>query len=615
MVCKMRKALLLTCNVVSAFNPAALETRFSVALSSQTSPRAQVVNLVNISTEHRDALANFMEESVDWTPVTETLRHAVRSADPRLLPGEEMHSPPSLPKARPSFMQHEKRRYTWALRVAYFGPAFRGGYAKHPEYPLETVEGRIRDALQLLHAGVGHARGTACAGRTDAGVSALGQLFSFVTHSNFTAEDLHAAIDGAAPDGELRLLSATRVPREYHATFSTRWRRYVYLLPIQGLGISCDELSQQFEPLVGTPRDYAALGRGLPKGKNTTCLLQSVIVSVVSLPMLENSANCSSAFRIEIVGNRFLRRSVRTLVSSAVLAAQLQQHSSGSVSSVGKTVKASSLLLDMIASGDQKQTAHPAPPQALVLASAGMDELKGDAGVGEEFVHAVFAYGTLRGDFSATGDKWGVLRSTGGSWQAASVSGYSLYQDMRNLYPFAVKTGHDDALLFGTLLQWNSDTSQKAIEQCDRIEGFDPGSPEEGLYRRAVVNVEVVSQGDKKRVPAFIYHLFLSDLAAKRWRPWATRNSCLPPCSTGTRPRAVLDAPSLKGVSMTAWSIGQLASCSWMSSTACILQLPNFHQCASMIAKTVGSRTRERCTAEKLYQASRGHRPAVTCVS
>jgi len=41
----------------------------------------------------------------------------------------------------------------------------------------------------------------------------------------------------------------------------------------------------------------------------------------------------------------------------------------------------------------------------------------------------VFAYGTLRGDFSPTKrDRWGVLKRTEGRWARGAVSGFTLHQ-------------------------------------------------------------------------------------------------------------------------------------------------------------------------------------------
>ena len=62
---------------------------------------------------------------------------------------------------------------TLALSVAYNGAPF-CGYAKQPDQV--TVQGEIEDALAIVFK---RKIDTVCAGRTDAGVHALGQVVSF----------------------------------------------------------------------------------------------------------------------------------------------------------------------------------------------------------------------------------------------------------------------------------------------------------------------------------------------------------------------------------------------------------------------------------------------------
>eukprot|EP00930_Biecheleria_cincta_P059143 TRINITY_DN44900_c0_g1_i1.p1 TRINITY_DN44900_c0_g1~~TRINITY_DN44900_c0_g1_i1.p1 ORF type:complete len:210 (-),score=25.28 TRINITY_DN44900_c0_g1_i1:172-738(-) len=113
-------------------------------------------------------------------------------------------------------------------------------------------------------------------------------------------------------------------------------------------------------------------------------------------------------------------------------------------------------------------------------------------------VQAVFAYGTLRGDWGATGDRWGVIRDTNAAWCRASVKGFSLYQRSDLFYPFAVQTENPDNVIHGTLLVWpDAETARRAIKMCDQIEGFDENLPLEGLYRRAVVEVAVPAEAMK----------------------------------------------------------------------------------------------------------------------
>ena len=97
--------------------------------------------------------------------------------------------------------------------------------------------GRLQAALEPLLASAHHGLFLSSAGRTDAGVSATGQLVTFYSWVPLSPEQLHAAVAEAAPAPRtLVLRAARRVPRAFHATFAATRRRYTYLLPVSPAG-------------------------------------------------------------------------------------------------------------------------------------------------------------------------------------------------------------------------------------------------------------------------------------------------------------------------------------------------------------------------------------------
>eukprot|EP00746_Dinoflagellata_sp_MGD_P065440 gnl/MRDRNA2_/MRDRNA2_27271_c0_seq1.p1 gnl/MRDRNA2_/MRDRNA2_27271_c0~~gnl/MRDRNA2_/MRDRNA2_27271_c0_seq1.p1 ORF type:complete len:259 (+),score=32.80 gnl/MRDRNA2_/MRDRNA2_27271_c0_seq1:67-777(+) len=134
-----------------------------------------------------------------------------------------------------------------------------------------------------------------------------------------------------------------------------------------------------------------------------------------------------------------------------------------------------------------------------------LDALAQDTEPGNPEAKAVFSYGTLRGDFSPSGDRWGVISRTGAEWTKASVRGFKLYQDPRLGYPFVVHTGVNTDVVKGTLLTWpqGTDAALKAIAECDWLEGFREKQPKDGLYCRMVVDARVVNGSS---VPTLIYY-------------------------------------------------------------------------------------------------------------
>ena len=292
----------------------------------------------------------------DWDAVSGTMEAVVRGELSSLPGGDERSAVPrGLPEPIPDF---KDRRHTWALTVAYYGPAF-ASFAWQKDCPLDSVMGCVDAAVEPFLGG--RAIRLASAGRTDRGVSAVGQLLSFPTFEDVTAEELRQALDSIRP-GALRLVDARKVSRQFHAQFSASWRRYVYLLP---LAPHEEELvpviDAQLAPLVGGTHSYAALGRQLPKGKNPLCTLHAARASRVALPALDGDGGGGAevaAARIELVGDRFLRRQVRTLVATALHTASTAPDDTHD-------------LLRRATSGEQRLTAPPAPPEGLCFAEAG----------------------------------------------------------------------------------------------------------------------------------------------------------------------------------------------------------------------------------------------------
>ena len=96
---------------------------------------------------------------------------------------------------------------------------------------LRTVQGEVERVLShLLHQQVE----VQCAGRTDAGVHATGQV-AHVDAGAWPAEVDAGRINRALP-GDIRVVAIDRAPDGFDARFSALWRRYVYRVSDDGLG-------------------------------------------------------------------------------------------------------------------------------------------------------------------------------------------------------------------------------------------------------------------------------------------------------------------------------------------------------------------------------------------
>ena len=110
----------------------------------------------------------------------------------------------------------------YAFRVEYDGRPF-SGWQRQDQVP--SVQGRIEDALAMLEPDI---PSIAAAGRTDAGVHATGQ----VAHADLTREwdpfRLGEAINYHLKPSPVAVTACVAVPKDWHARFSARERRYLY---------------------------------------------------------------------------------------------------------------------------------------------------------------------------------------------------------------------------------------------------------------------------------------------------------------------------------------------------------------------------------------------------
>lgn len=107
------------------------------------------------------------------------------------------------------------------LTIAYDGTDFHG-WQFQPQKP--TIQGELTGILrQLTQENVAiHA-----AGRTDAGVHALGQVGSFRTQSNLAAGEFQRALNALLPP-TIRVVGAEEVGPDFNARWSARGKTYRY---------------------------------------------------------------------------------------------------------------------------------------------------------------------------------------------------------------------------------------------------------------------------------------------------------------------------------------------------------------------------------------------------
>jgi tRNA pseudouridine38-40 synthase len=110
------------------------------------------------------------------------------------------------------------------LTIAYDGTDFHGWQIQAPDKP--TIQGEIVGVLRRITQEGSMLHG---AGRTDAGVHALGQVASFRTQSALSAQEFQRALNALLPP-TIRIVTAEEVGPDFNARWSARGKTYQYRL-------------------------------------------------------------------------------------------------------------------------------------------------------------------------------------------------------------------------------------------------------------------------------------------------------------------------------------------------------------------------------------------------
>jgi tRNA pseudouridine38-40 synthase len=140
-----------------------------------------------------------------------------------------------------------------ALGVSYGGSAYQG-WQRQPN--LRTVQGSLEEALTAFAT---EPVVTLCAGRTDAGVHGLNQVVHIDTLLDRREVSWVRGTNRFLP-ADMAVQWCRRVSDDFHARYSARGRRYVYLLRESAVraGLENDRVGWTFRPLESSDMEAAA---------------------------------------------------------------------------------------------------------------------------------------------------------------------------------------------------------------------------------------------------------------------------------------------------------------------------------------------------------------------
>lgn len=121
------------------------------------------------------------------------------------------------------------------LKIAFDGTAY-AGWQRQADQP--TIQGVIEDKLLVMTRVKVAVHG---AGRTDAGVHALGMTASFETESEIPCDGFYRGLNSMLPE-DIRILEVIDKVPGFHARKSARGKFYLYKLQVGGICLPTDRL-------------------------------------------------------------------------------------------------------------------------------------------------------------------------------------------------------------------------------------------------------------------------------------------------------------------------------------------------------------------------------------
>jgi len=249
---------------------------------------------------------------------------------------------------------------TLKLSISYDGTRF-VGWQRQAEG--ESIQGLLEDALARFEGAPVIVHG---AGRTDAGVHALGQVASVCLTCDHDTGALARGLNAQLP-GDVRVTRVEEVAADFHARFSARSKTYRYVFRNAPLAspfersyvwhlperLDLEAMRVAAAALVGT-HDFAAFQSA---GSGVTETIRTITRSEFLLDAPDRDTDPRLAYEIE--GDGFLRHMVRAVVGTLV--------------EVGRGRRPPGSMEALLAGGSRADAGATAPAQGLFLVRVDYD--------------------------------------------------------------------------------------------------------------------------------------------------------------------------------------------------------------------------------------------------
>lgn len=248
----------------------------------------------------------------------------------------------------------------YALRVEYHGAPF-AGWQRQADQP--SVQGAIEAALAKLEP---RDHTIAAAGRTDAGVHALGQVAHCDMEKDWEPFRLSEALNWHLKPAPVAITACARVADDWHARFSAIERRYLFRLISRRapLTVEAGLAWRVNHPLSLAPMQAAAnhlIGKhDFTTFRSSICQAESPVKTLDELCIEEIARPDGAEFHFHVRARSFLHNQVRSFV--------------GTLERVGAGAWAPEDVKAALEARDRAACGPVCPPDGLYLAGVGYPE-------------------------------------------------------------------------------------------------------------------------------------------------------------------------------------------------------------------------------------------------
>jgi tRNA pseudouridine38-40 synthase len=244
------------------------------------------------------------------------------------------------------------------LTLAYDGGAY-AGWQVQPDKP--TVQGTLESALRQITQET--IRVTA-AGRTDAGVHALGQVVGFATATRLSNVDLQRALNAVLP-ADIAVLSLADASEGFHATRDAVAKRYRYQIHNGRTPSVFDRhyawhYPQPLDAPAMREAGQALVGRHDFSSFETAGSERPDSIRTIHELSVARGEELSERVTVEVAGDGFLYNMVRTIVGTLV--------------DVGVGARDINWPAAVLAACDRREAGQTAPPHGLFLVNVSYEK-------------------------------------------------------------------------------------------------------------------------------------------------------------------------------------------------------------------------------------------------